>query len=51
MHDAAGPDVGASTVESLEALVEKLTPPRAVWVMVPAGDPTESTVLMEISSL
>ena len=44
LHTAAGPDVGASTVESLEALVEKLTPPRAVWVMVPAGDPTESTV-------
>ena len=29
---------------SLESLVEALTPPRAVWVMVPAGAPTESTV-------
>ena len=25
-------------------LVSALAPPRAVWVMVPAGDPTESTV-------
>jgi 6-phosphogluconate dehydrogenase len=29
---------------SLEDLVSKLTPPRAVWVMVPSGDPTEQTV-------
>src|SRR6185436_18018664 len=28
----------------LEALVAGLTAPRAIWVMVPAGDPTESTV-------
>src|SRR5262249_51958112 len=34
----------ASGVGSLDALVSKLTPPRAVWVMVPAGDPTESTI-------
>jgi 6-phosphogluconate dehydrogenase len=35
---------GAKGVNSLEALVSALTPPRAVWVMVPAGGPTESTV-------
>jgi 6-phosphogluconate dehydrogenase len=35
---------GAQGVASLEALVAALTPPRAVWVMVPAGDPTETTV-------
>src|SRR5204862_7485721 len=29
---------------SLEALVAKLAAPRAVWVMVPAGDATESTI-------
>ena len=29
---------------SLEDLVGKLTAPRAVWVMVPAGGPTENTV-------
>jgi 6-phosphogluconate dehydrogenase len=32
---------GASSVEDL---VKKLTKPRAAWVMVPAGGPTESTV-------
>jgi len=35
---------GARGAASLEALVSALTPPRAVWVMVPAGAPTESTV-------
>jgi 6-phosphogluconate dehydrogenase len=35
---------GASGVPSLEALVRALTPPRAVWVMVPSGAPTETTV-------
>src|SRR5207245_4925187 len=34
----------AAGVASLEALVAKLTAPRAVWVMVPAGDATESTI-------
>ena len=37
-------DDGAEGVESLEALVEALPPPRAVWLMVPAGEPTTSTV-------
>jgi len=35
---------GARGVSSLDALPAALEPPRAVWVMVPAGDPTESTV-------
>ena len=35
---------GASGASSLEDLVSKLDPPRTVWIMVPAGDPTESTV-------
>jgi 6-phosphogluconate dehydrogenase len=34
----------ASGVASLDELVSKLKAPRAVWVMVPAGDPTESTI-------
>jgi 6-phosphogluconate dehydrogenase len=35
---------GAAGVASLEALVAALAAPRAVWVMVPAGAPTEETV-------
>jgi 6-phosphogluconate dehydrogenase len=35
---------GAGGSSSLEDLIAKLTPPRAVWIMVPAGAPTESTV-------
>jgi 6-phosphogluconate dehydrogenase len=36
--------VGASGAGSLEELVEQLRAPRAVWIMVPAGDPTQKTV-------
>jgi 6-phosphogluconate dehydrogenase len=35
---------GASGVGSLEELVSKLDAPRSVWIMVPAGDPTQQTV-------
>jgi 6-phosphogluconate dehydrogenase len=35
---------GAAGASSLQELAEKLDAPRAVWVMVPAGEITESTV-------
>jgi len=35
---------GAETVDSLAALAGRLRPPRAVWIMVPAGKPTEESV-------
>jgi 6-phosphogluconate dehydrogenase len=35
---------GASGVGGLAAMVKALTPPRAVWVMLPAGAITEATV-------
>ena len=35
---------GAVGSTSLEDLVGKLKTPRAIWIMVPAGDPTETTV-------
>jgi len=37
-------EVGLDPAFSLQELVDKLAPPRAVWVMVPAGDPTEATL-------
>ncbi len=35
---------GASGAGSLEEMVQKLESPKAVWIMVPAGDPTQKTV-------
>jgi 6-phosphogluconate dehydrogenase len=35
---------GAAAADSLEALVSKLSSPRAVWIMLPAGPVTEATV-------
>ncbi|WP_179845226.1 phosphogluconate dehydrogenase (NAD(+)-dependent, decarboxylating) [Actinomadura luteofluorescens] len=37
-------DPQVSDVGSVEELVERLSPPRAVWVMVPAGGPTAETI-------
>jgi 6-phosphogluconate dehydrogenase len=37
-------DPGLSDVASLDELVSRLDPPRAVWVMVPAGEPTSQTI-------
>jgi 6-phosphogluconate dehydrogenase len=35
---------GGGTASSLEELVGQLEPRRAVWLMIPAGDPTEAAV-------
>src|ERR1700712_3035420 len=46
-HEVIGFDRSAEStrdVDSLEGLVQALSAPRVVWVMVPAGDPTRSTV-------
>lgn len=42
--DASAKD-GATPAYSLEELVSKLTAPRTVWIMVPAGAPTEDTIV------
>jgi 6-phosphogluconate dehydrogenase len=41
---ARAESAGARGAATLQVLVDYLSPPRAVWLMVPAGDPTESTV-------
>jgi 6-phosphogluconate dehydrogenase len=40
----AAEQAGADGARTLEEVVSKLAAPRTVWVMVPAGKPTESTV-------
>ena len=37
-------DSGAVGVNSLEALVKNLAAPRAIWIMVPSGDPVDETI-------
>ncbi|MBP2704682.1 decarboxylating 6-phosphogluconate dehydrogenase [Microbispora sp. RL4-1S] len=45
-HDVVGydRDPAKSDVGTLKELVERLEAPRAVWVMVPAGGPTQATI-------
>ncbi|AQQ52921.1 phosphogluconate dehydrogenase (NAD(+)-dependent, decarboxylating) [Planococcus lenghuensis] len=48
--NAAGEENGFKLAKSVGELVERLEKPRTVWLMVPAGDITE-TVLTELSGL
>jgi 6-phosphogluconate dehydrogenase len=41
---SAAEEHGAAGAGSLEELVSSLDAPRTVWIMVPAGDPTQQTV-------
>jgi 6-phosphogluconate dehydrogenase len=41
---AASVAEGATGAKDLADLVSKLAPPRTVWIMVPAGAPTEATI-------
>ena len=45
-HEVVGYDhhPGRGDVDSLAELKDRLTAPRAAWVMVPAGDPTRQTI-------
>ena len=36
--------IGAASATSVNALMAKLASPRSVWLMVPAGDITDSTI-------
>jgi 6-phosphogluconate dehydrogenase len=42
---ARAASAGADAASSVDDLVRRLRAPRAVWIMVPAGEPTETTVL------
>ncbi len=37
-------ETGMEAADSLERLVQSLSPPRIVWIMVPAGDATQQTI-------
>jgi 6-phosphogluconate dehydrogenase len=37
-------DIGAAGARSLAEFVKQLGPPRAIWLMVPAGDPVDQTI-------
>jgi 6-phosphogluconate dehydrogenase len=40
----AATDIGAVGAETLQDVVSKLNPPRVIWLMIPAGNPTFETV-------
>jgi 6-phosphogluconate dehydrogenase len=48
---AAAERTGAAAAVDIRSLVSQLEAPRVVWVMVPAGDPTEETIRSLADSL
>ncbi len=49
VEEAAG--YGAASASSLEDMVSQLPSPKIVWVMVPAGKPTDATVDQLVAAL
>jgi 6-phosphogluconate dehydrogenase len=47
----ADEEANITAAETLEELVERLKPPRVLWMMVPAGSATESTIAALLPSL
>jgi 6-phosphogluconate dehydrogenase len=43
-RNAVASEPGVHAADTLDALVGKLSPPRVVWLMLPAGAPTEETL-------
>jgi 6-phosphogluconate dehydrogenase len=43
--------MGATPAKDLNDLIAKLDTPRVIWIMVPAGDPTEQTIEALVPSL
>ncbi len=43
--------LGATPASSLESLVSEMSAPRVIWVMVPAGEATESTIATLASAM
>ncbi len=52
-HEVVGfdADPGRSDVPSLAALVDQLAAPRALWLMLPSGEPTEQAFLQALTLL
>lgn len=44
LDGSARDSVGEPTSESIEGLLEPLSEPRRIWLMVPAGDPVDATL-------
>ena len=43
-RETIGAEPGVTAVESLKALIDSLSAPRVIWIMLPAGEITETTL-------